>query len=120
MEGTEALFLLLTSSNSSRISDAPPKRREGPVAQTLPVPHLRVGPAGAISADQIEGFGHPVIRRGVQELRSVPSFVFDRLDLNMAHVADGGGWIVAPLDLDPRGPTGAPLSHEPGETYPEA
>ena len=41
------------------------------MAARRPTAHLRVGPAGAIGAGQIEGFGNPVIRRGVQELRVV-------------------------------------------------
>jgi len=56
----------------------------------LPKPHLRVGPADAIGSGQIEGFGNPVIRGGVHELRLVSALVFDGLDLDLADVADAG------------------------------
>src|SRR5262249_28520466 len=81
----------------------PTERANAAVPAGTPAPHLRRGKTRAIASCEFRlAYLHQAKYGGIHDRGRLPSLIFNRLKLDMAHVADGDFRAIAPAQLDRR------------------
>src|SRR5262245_39207768 len=81
----------------------PAERADAAVSAGAPATHLRRGKTGAIASCEFRfAYLHQAKNRSIHDRGRVASLIFNRLKLDMAHVADADFRAITPAQLDRR------------------